>query len=184
MAQSRRVEPQRQKKSRPPLDEEALERIALFYVGRYATTRAKLAAYLGRKVRERGWADDRSPPIDRLVDRLSGLGYVDDRAFAAARAASLHQRGYGERRIAGALQAAGIEEEDQAPAREQARSGALDAALRFARRKRIGPYAAETPDRRARDKAFAAMARAGHSMDVIRRVLDAAPGEIPKCDNG
>ena len=29
--------------------------MALAYVGRYATTRAKLASYLGRKLRERGW---------------------------------------------------------------------------------------------------------------------------------
>ncbi len=184
MAQSRRVEPKGQKKPRPPLDEEALERTALFYVGRYATTRAKLAAYLARKVRERGWAGEGAPPIGRLVERLSGLGYVDDRAFATARAASLHLRGYGARRIVGALHAAGIEESDTAEAREQARAGALDAALRFAERRRIGPYAAETPDRRMRDKAFAAMARAGHPMDVIRRVLDLEPGEIPNCDNG
>ena len=183
MAQSRRVEPERQKRPRPPLDEDALERMALFYVGRYATTRAKLRTYLDRKLRERGWKGAERPPIDPIVERLSGLGYVDDNAFASARAESLGRRGYGERRIAQALSAAGIDEEDAAEAREQARSNAWGAALRFAERKRIGPYAAATPDRAARDKAFASMARAGHSVEVIRRVLDSAPGEIPECDS-
>ena len=184
MAQSRRVRPKGQKKPRPLLDEEALERTALFYVGRYATTRAKLTAYLARKVKERGWGGEGEPTIGRLVERFAGLGYVDDEAFAAARAASLRQRGYGERRIAMALNAAGIEEEDAAEVREEARAGAMESALRFAERRRIGPFATMEPDRRARDKAFAAMARAGHPIDVIRRILDTPTSEIPDCDNG
>ena len=170
------------KKPRPPLDAEALERLALFYVGRFATTRAKLAAYLTRKVRERGW-EGPGPDLERLVERLSGLGYIDDAAFASARAASLQRRGYGERRIGQALKAAGIEEADAAGAREQARDNAHSAALRFAERKRIGPYAPAVPDRDARQKAFATMMRAGHPLDIVREVLNASPGDIPEMDS-
>jgi hypothetical protein len=39
----------------------------LGYAGRYATTRARLAAYLERKLRERGW----SGPADRRCGRWS-----------------------------------------------------------------------------------------------------------------
>ncbi len=170
------------KKPRPPLDEEGLERLALFYVGRYATTRAKLAAYLGRKVAERGWGGAAQPPIDPLVEKLAGLRYVDDKAFAAARAASLTRRGYGERRVGDALKAAGIDPDDAQEAREEAKDGAWEAALRFARRKRIGPFSAAPSDAAARQKAFAAMLRAGHPMDVVRRVLNASSGEIPDSD--
>jgi regulatory protein len=99
---------------RPPLDEEGLERLALHYAGRYATTRAKLRAYLRRKVTERGWEGSSPAPVERLAERLAGLGYVDDKAFASARAASLLRRGYGERRIGEALRAAGV---DAAPPR-------------------------------------------------------------------
>ena len=170
------------KKPRPPLDSEALERLALFYVGRFATTRAKLAAYLARKIRERGW-EGAAADVERLVERLSALGYIDDAAFASARAASLQRRGYGERRIGQALKAAGIDEADAAGAREQARDNALAAALRFAERKRIGPYAAAALDREGRQKAFAAMMRAGHPLDVVREVLNALPGDIPEMDS-
>src|SRR3954466_4254051 len=97
MAQTWRVKAERNRKPRPPLDEEGLERIALFYAGRYATTRAKLDAYLRRQLKERGWGGASEPPVARLTERFSELGYVDDRAFAAARAASLGRRGYGER---------------------------------------------------------------------------------------
>jgi regulatory protein len=181
MAQSWRVEPERHKKPPRPLDAEALERLAVHYVGRYATTRAKLRSYLTRKLKERGWEGGR-PDVDTLVERLSGLGYVDDRAFASARAASLQRRGYGERRVRQALGAAGIEEEDAAEVHEEVKDGAMGAALRFARKKRLGPFAGAEPDREAKQKAFAAMMRAGHPSEIARRVLNALPDDIPDLD--
>ena len=172
----------RRNNPRPPLDEESLERLALFYTGRYATTRAKLKAYLARKVNERGWGGAAPPDLHVLAERFQALGYVDDRAFAEARAASLQRRGYGERRVEQALYAAGIGEEDGAEARERVRGGAWEAALRFAERKRIGPFAAEPADRDRREKAFASMVRAGHPMELARRLVNAAPGHIPDSD--
>lgn len=173
------VKAERTKGPRPPLDGEALERLALDYAGRYATSRAKLAAYLSRKLKERGWADEKAPPVDLLVERLAALRYVDDAAFATARAASLSRRGYGRRRIDQALRFAGIGEEE----RQAAETGdAFAAALRLARRKRIGPYAAETPDRKGADRAYAALIRAGHDPGVARRVMALPIGEIPECD--
>jgi regulatory protein len=178
MAQTWRVKAERNRKPRPPLDEEGLERIALFYAGRYATTRARLGTYLLRKLKERGWGGSGEPPVAGLIERFAALGYVDDRAFATARAASLGRRGYGERRVVQALRAAGIEAEDSAPVLERTRDDAMAAALRFAQKRRLGPFAAEAPDREMRRKAAAAMLRAGHGFDVVRRVLDAAPGEL------
>jgi regulatory protein len=174
------VKAERNKKPRPPLDEEGLERLALFHAGRYATTRARLRAYLERKLRERGWSGAGAAPVEAIVERFAGLGYVDDRAFAAARAASLTRRGYGERRVGAALRAAGIEAEDAEAARLQAREGAWAAARRFAERRRLGPYAGTAPDRRARQKAAAAMLRAGHPIDIVRSLLEASPGDLPE----
>lgn len=164
------------------MDAEALDRLALSYTGRYATTRAKLRSYLARKLAERGWAGEGQPPLEALIGRLAGLGYVDDKAFAAGRAAALGRRGYGERRVRQALAAAGIGEEDGTEAREQARDGAWDAALRFAQRRRIGPFASEEADRAGREKALAAMLRAGHPLAVARRLVAARPGDIPEPD--
>ena len=115
---------------------------------------------------------------------MTRLGYVDDRAFATARAASLGRRGYGERRIGEAMRAAGIGEEDSSEAREMARENAWSAALRFAERRRIGPFAAVEPDRPQREKAVAAMLRAGHPLGLARRIAAARPGEIPEADSG
>ena len=173
----------RGRRVKPPLDAQGLEQTALFYAGRYATTRSKLAAYLGRKVRERGWAEARPPAIEALVERMAALGYVDDRAFANARAGALTRRGYGARRVGQALRAAGIAEEDGAEAREIADESAWDAALRFAERRKIGPFSSAEADRPAREKAFAAMLRAGHPAGLARRIVAARPGEIPLPDS-
>lgn len=169
----------RHKPEARPLDQEGLERLALFYAGRYAITRAKLRQYLLRKLRERGWGGEGEPGVERLVERFCELGYVDDGAFASARADALSRRGYGLRRVDQALRAAGIEEADRAEAREGAEGQAWAAALRFAERRRIGPFAAEAADRPAREKALAAMMRAGHPLALARRMVDAAPGEVP-----
>jgi regulatory protein len=169
-------------RDRPPIDQESLEQRALAYAGRYGTSRAKLAAYLERKLRERGWSGDGEPPIADLVERMAALGYVDDRAFAAARAASLGRRGYGERRVGAALRAAGIEDEDSVDARASARDGAWPAALRFAERRRIGPFATTDGDRAARERALAAMLRAGHPYELAVKLVRARPGEVPEAD--
>jgi len=177
------VKARRTRKRRPPLDPAGLEQLALNYVGRYATTRAKLASYLSRKLTERGWSRPDEAPVEAIVARLAALGYVDDRAFARARAASLSRRGYGERRIREALRAAGVGRED-AEAGESAGRGALRAALHLAERRRIGPFAAEEPDRAARQRAFGILLRAGHRPDLARRLVDCRPGEFPDADEG
>ena len=176
------VKPSRNNRNRPPLDSAALEQAALRYAGRYATTRAKMATYLTRKLRERGWSGPGEPSVESLVERMAALGYVDDRAFASARAAALGRRGYGARRVNDALRAAGIAEEDGAEARAAAREGAWAAALRFAERRRIGPFASAAPDRSGREKALGALLRAGHPGDLARRLVSAKPGEIPEPD--
>lgn len=173
----------RNAKVRAAYDQEALERTALSYAARYATTRTRLKAYLVRKLRERGWLEDREPPVEAIVERLAELGYVDDRAFASARAASLSRRGFGARRVEASLKSAGIGEEDAVEARVLAREAAWQSALRFTERRRIGPFAPAETDQNGRRKALAAMIRAGHPIAISKRLLAARPGEIPDADS-
>lgn len=168
-------------RERPPLDAAALERMALRYVERYATTRGKLAAYLARKMKERGVAGDMPAPHD-LAERMAALGYVDDRGFAEARAAALTRRGLGTRRVAEALRAARVAEDDAAEALEGARGEAWASAMALARRRRFGPFAAEIADDRTRERQIAAMVRAGHAFALARTIVKSDPGEEPEPD--
>jgi len=166
----------RTKRAVPPLNPEQLHELALRYVGKYATTRSKLGTYLRRKIRERGWNGTDEPAVDALVERMARSGLVDDATYALSKARSLSDRGYGMSRVGLALRASGVDEEDGAEARELAADRAADAALRFARRKRIGPFASERPDPKGREKSLAAMVRAGHGFELARRVVDWEPG--------
>lgn len=173
--------PPRSRTPRPPLNRGKLDELALYYVGRFATTRAKLAAYLQRKVRERGWAGDGDPDFDALVDRFARSGLVDDRAFALAKAQAMTRRGYGSHRLSIALRSAGVEESDAAPAYDHARQEKVGAALRFAERRRIGPFAqslAKDPSERQkqRQRQIAAMVRAGHPLGLSLAILRLEPG--------
>lgn len=168
------------KRPAPPLHEESLRELALRYVGRFATSRAKLLAYLNRKLKERGWQGAEPPAPGQLVERLSDLRYVDDRSYAVMKSAALSRRGYGARRVAQTLQADGIAEADREEADVQIDRDSWAAADRFARRKRIGPYAQAALDPKQREKAVAAFLRAGHSYDTARRWIDAPPGEPPE----
>ncbi len=176
-------------RARPALDSVTLERLAIDYVSRYATSRAKLRAYLIRKISERGWTDGEGgvPRAEEVVDGLVGhfaeRGYVDDRALAEARARSITARGYGARRLSGELHALGIADVDAAGARIAADEQAWEAALRFARRRRIGPFAVDAPDETGRRRAFAAMMRAGHPPGLAQRIVAAAPGDVPSRDD-
>ncbi len=161
-----------------PLDEAGLEQLALRYVGRYATTRSKLASYLQRKIKERGWEGRADPAPPAIAERLAGLGYIDDHAFALSRASAHSARGLGRRRLAGALRSAGVMEDDGEDAFRLADEEAFESALRCARKRRLGPFAASPPaDRKQREKAVAAMIRAGHRFDLAAAIVDCRRGD-------
>lgn len=176
MAQKRRMPAPRLNGSLRPLNRAALEELALRYVGRFATTRAKLTIYLKRKLRERGWEGDREPDPEAIAERMARLGYVDDAAYALSKSRALTSRGYGPTRIRQSLRAAGVNEQDSEPADELAQAERVNAALNFARRRRLGPYSSEPLEQEARQRALAAMVRAGHAFGVSQAILALAPG--------
>ncbi|QNM82712.1 regulatory protein RecX [Sphingomonas sabuli] len=163
------------KRPRPPLDEDSLRDLALSYLGRFATTRAKLASYLSRKLRERGWGGERPADIEAIVGRMAELGYVDDAAFALSKSRALTARGYGGRRVGLALRSAGVDPGDGEAALGHAEDQRVESALRFAQKRRIGPFGDGTADPRMRERTLAAMIRAGHDFAIAKAVL-ALPG--------
>ena len=161
---------------RQPLDAAALDRLALAYAARFAVSAAKLADYLRRKLRERGWEGEAQPPVAAIVARFVAAGYVDDAAYARAKTGSMLRRGLGMRRVARALGAAGIGEDDRA----EAKPGLGDqrrAALSLARRRGFGPFGGGQADRALREKQIAALLRAGHPLDSARELVNAASVE-------
>ena len=165
----------RTRRALPPLDEQGLNRLALRYVEKFATTRAKLRSYLDRKVRERGWGEAPLPDTAAIAEQFAERGYVDDAGYALAKSRALAGRGYGKRRLTDALRAAGVEEPDSDDARRHADEEAVAAAVRFAERRRIGPFARSDSAPPDREKAVGAMIRAGHGFGLARAIAEMPP---------
>jgi regulatory protein len=162
------------------VDAAYLERAALHYLERFASSAANLRRVLLRKVHRSAEAHGTDPDegrglVDALVARFAASGLLDDAAYARARAATLHRRGASRQAIRGKLAAKGIDADMAAVALgEIAEDGAaldLAAACNFVRRRRLGCLARRGAPEERRDKDLAALGRAGFPLDVARRVL-------------
>jgi regulatory protein len=153
---------------------ELLERWALHYLGRYASSAENLRRVLTRRVRRRSLeaAPAAAALIDALVARYRESGLLDDAAYAAARVQSLHRRGESMRAMRARLAAKGVQAADVADAVSGLRADTPDpdvaAACAFARRRRLGPFRRALADH-ARE--LGAFARAGFSRRVAEAVL-------------
>ncbi|PHR15706.1 MAG: RecX family transcriptional regulator [Sphingopyxis sp.] len=165
------------KNSVKTLDQESLHRLAIRYVERYATSRKKLADYLHRKIRERQWQDEDPPAVEQLIELFVAQGYIDDALYAQNKASSLGRRGYGPRRVAHALYQAGISEADGRGAFQISEENKWVAAEKFARKRKIGPYAESQQDPDKCRKQLQAFLRAGHDFELASRFVFAKPGE-------
>jgi regulatory protein len=173
------------KETRPEtVDSALIERWALAYLGRFASSAENLRRVLLRRVRRR-LAEDREAAsraaalIDGLVARYRGSGLVDDAAYAAGRARARLRRGQSLRTIRAGLAAKGVAADDAEAAiaglRDAGGDPDLAAAVAFARRRRLGPYRrAERGSADDRDKNLAAFARAGFARAAAEAVLACA----------
>lgn len=166
----------RKRRNSAPLDQTVLRDLALSYAARFATSAAKLEAYLLRKIRERGVAEGEQLDPRAIVERLVELRYVDDEAYARARSGALIRRGYGARRVEETLRHSGISRElrgEVAPGEYASR----EAAIRLAQKRGFGAFAKLEIDPARREKQIAAMARAGHDFATARLVVEATSEE-------
>ena len=167
-------------RSRKPLGAAKLDELALAYVARFATSRAKLTRYLTRKVRESEWTgeSDAMAACEAVADRMERLHFLDDKQYAVMRAGAMTRRGLGARRVKAQLFVDGIDPSDSDEAITGAEEQAVAAAIGFARRRRFGPFAVRASvDPKDRERQIAAFARAGHSLVLARRILAVPPGD-------
>jgi len=149
-------------------DAQAAREAALKLLERTRRTRADVA----RRLRDKGFAE---PVVAQVIERLTGVGLIDDveyaRAFLAGR---WGRRAAGWRVLEQDLRRRGIEREDieRARARFEADQGPADE-VRLARRVAAQAerrYAALDP-RVRRQRLYALLARRGFDGDVIQQAL-------------
>ncbi|HEX2553306.1 MAG TPA: regulatory protein RecX [Microvirga sp.] len=158
-----------------------LQRAAMAYLERYASSAENLRRVLARKVATRCRLRGEDPAefqtaIDEVVARAGRAGLVDDTRYAEGRVASLRRRGGSARSIQAKLAQKGVARDTIAAALEGEPEDERAAAHALARRRRIGPY--RRAERAAhRDKDLAVLARAGFPFGIAREVVDGEPAE-------
>lgn len=162
-----------------PVTEAYLERAALSYLERFASSAENLRRVLRRKVETRcRLRGEEAEPflalVDPVVARTVSSGLVDDRRYAEARVASFRRRGASTRGIKAKLAAKGVGRGTVDVALAEEDGDERSAAIALARRRKIGPY---RPGERAafRQKDMAVLARAGFPFDIAREVIE---GEV------
>jgi len=178
--------PGRQKRRQPrKVTPTSLRNAALYYLQRYASSSENLREVLTRRVRraERHYDTDREDAadwIDLIVQDFQKTGLLDDRTYAEGRVQSMFRQGRSRRLMMLDLRKKGVAPDviDSALAALAAENHAPDrtAAIRYVRRRRLGPYRLQSrEDYRERD--MAAVARAGFDYETARRVIDAETPE-------
>jgi regulatory protein len=161
-----------------PVTAAYLERAALHYLERYASSAENLRRVLTRKARRRLAPGEPVTPemagmIEEVVARVIRSGFVDDRSYAETRVNSLMRRGASTRAIRTKLLAKGVPGETVATALDAAEPDDLALARRYAERKRLGPWR-RAPGPETHEKDLAALCRAGFSYRIASAVLAAS----------
>jgi regulatory protein len=177
------------------LDEAALRALGLDYATRYGGTTAAMARILDRRIHR--WekamlaAEDADPEAiaaeaaalkqaaGRVVTSLAAAGAVNDAAFAESRARRLRRSGRSRRAVLAHLGAKGVGASLAGAAAPEDEAAEFAAALAFARRRRVGPFAREG-EAEDRVRALMAFGRAGFSGTMARRALECQPEEAAR----
>ncbi len=179
------------KKSHRPTPER-LANSALYYLSRYAASEASLRRVLENRIRRAAMRDEAfakdeaahkelAAAIDKIVETHKRSGALNDAAFAETKLHSLRRAGRSARRITQHLAHKGVKSEVIEAALAEDEDGAeMKAALALARRRGLGPHrkGGASEDRAVKAKETAAMARAGFSFDIIKKVLGAGPDDL------
>lgn len=160
-----------------------LQNSALHYLRRYATTSSHLKRIMTRRIdrslaEHGGDRDEALKQLDEVLDQLQEEGYLNDARYVEARVSDLHRRGSSAAVIRAKL---AIKRAPRHLVEEALRSLGddradveLEAALAYARRRRLGPFRIDGEalgfERRRKD--LASLARAGFSFATARRVID------------
>ena len=169
----------------PPVLQVRLREAALAYLERYESSVQSVRRTLRRRIER--WAMKEGVPVEKeayeaveaVIEDLQRAGLIDDSRYAGLKARSLFNSGRSGRAIGAYLAQRGVSSEVIGDALEGRAEDAdnpeepdLEAARRFARKKRLGPH--RPPEQRAekRERDMAALGRAGFSWTIAQAAVD------------
>ena len=186
----------RQKKAPKKITETYLHNAGLYYLQRFSSSSGNFREVMLRKIKKSCMAhpdqnlEDCTALLDKLIDTFINAGLLDDLTYTRSMVNSLRRRGKSTHAIHSHLRSKklghdiiekSLNERDNEQ-HENSAEAEYQAAVTFARKKRIGPFgAAQNTDDETARKQLARLARAGFSYDTARRVLNINNDELEDC---
>lgn len=156
-----------------------LRNIALYYLKRFESSRANLRDVLRRRVNKYAYFDksfdknEAYQQIEALLDDFEEHKYIDDARFAEIKVRDYLAAGKSPRYVLGKMREKGVDETLVLRILEREDYDPYEAALKLAKKKKIGPFEADINKRHERrSKDLAVLLRAGFDYDVVMKVLD------------
>lgn len=172
--------PRPAKKPPKKITADYLHNSGLYYLERYAASSGHFRSVMLRKVKKSCLAhpdqdyEACATLVDALVEKFKASGLLNDDLYLRGMVGSLRRRGVSKQAILGKLRMKSVTGDmagtylDQHD--DEHGSGDLKAAIIFARKKKLGPFARpERPEEP--QKTLAKFARAGFSYDVAGKVM-------------
>ena len=156
-----------------------LKNIALYYLKRFESSVANLRSVLRRRVNDYAY---RTPDfarqeaydwIEEILQDFLRIGYLNDERYAELKVKNYVLAGKSPRYIQGKLREKGIDENIVEAMIAEQDFNPFDAALKLAKKRKIGPYSqTEEIRKERRSKDLAILVRAGFDYDVAVKVLE------------
>ncbi|PZQ48106.1 MAG: RecX family transcriptional regulator [Micavibrio aeruginosavorus] len=173
----------RRREKKPPkkITEKYLYNSGLAYLQRFPTSTPHFRRIMGRKI-DRSCNYHKDQPkedcislLDKTVEAFVRMGLLNDEMYLGGMVNSLRRRGLSKQAILSKLQQKGLAQENILTVLRDydedtgVANGDLTAALKLARRKKLGPFRREGDF--DKNKELAALARAGFGFDIAQKAL-------------
>ena len=155
-----------------------LKNIGLYYLQRFETSSDNLRSVLQRRVdayakENPTWNKQEAYQwIENILEEFIQLHYLDDVRFAEIKINDYLRAGKSARYIQNKLRQKGISALKVETLLSEKEYNPLETALKFAERKKIGPYRSAQTRREYRQKDMGSLVRAGFDYDTVCEVLD------------
>lgn len=167
-------------KKRPPkkITPTYLHNAGLYYLERFSASKRHFKTVMMRKVKrscmhheEQSYEECRAM-VDELADKFEKLELLNDEVYARGQVTSLRRRGKSRTAILNKMRMKGIANEDTLNVLEEIddEDTEFQAALRLARKKKIGPFFIGEEENV--QKSLGVLARAGFSYDIAKKALE------------
>lgn len=175
------AEEEKNKTRRPvrKITKQRLKNIGLYYLQRFESSTDNLRQVLRRRIHKYAFQNpefDRGEAenwVEELLSEFQNYGYISDERYAELKVKDYMAAGKSLRYIQGKLKAKGIDENLIEQFAEEQDYDPLDAAMKMARKKHLGPFRQNEEERRElRQKDMRTLVAAGFDYETVMTVLD------------